>query len=85
MRERVLGGLALCIGGAVVTVRSHIADHHGCRGVASGRRQVGVADRTHEALGMEVEVQARDCDERWLGAEWSVAEGAREAGVCRSH
>ena len=74
----------LDIGGAEAAVGAHAADHHSRGGGASVRGQVGVADGAREAVGVEVEVQSRDGDER-LGTHWLVAEGAGEVGVRRPY
>lgn len=44
-----------------------------------------MAHRADEALEVEVEVKSRDCNQRRLWAQRSVAEGAGEVGVCRPH
>ena len=46
--------------------------------LASKWDPVGVADRTHEAVVVEVEVQSWDGE--WLGTDRCAAEGAGEVG-----
>lgn len=64
-----------------MAVWTHVADHDGSA-VASGGEEVGMADGTHEAVWVEVEVKARDGNNGWLRANGHVTERAGEMRVC---